>query len=310
MEASGINFKKANNKKDLRNILNRVQPEITLDSLRLEGMPLIKIDEDGELHMKDEHEQMLIKIVGAIGRSHWEEVTKLLIAVFEYEVDVDIDDEEIYDKIRIYYEAKLDPNLQSGPFTLSEDKCIIYMYKYWSKIMDDADLWNYIAKHLEGRTANQCKNRFLRTSPCATDMTLDNILKYPDDPTNPATFNNDLAHIYSLTIAKKNLAADMELTTKLQHEDVFLVMGTRQEIFIRKCGNGSIKSHYPGIVSHTFTYDPSRPPQQFLTFAKLTFGNGLKKRGLLDDPDLFNFNNIEYEGPTIHDLINKADQER
>ena len=48
----------------------------------------------------------------------------------------------------------------------------------------------------------------------------------------------------------------------------------------------------------------------FLTFVKLTFGNGLKKLGLLDDPDAFNFNNIEYNGPTIHELISAADQDR
>ena len=310
MEASEINFRRENKKKDLKHILNRIQPEITMESLRLEGMPLIKIDEVGQLHLKEEHEQMLIKIVMAVGRSNWEEVTKLLIAVFEYEVDVDIDDDEIYEKIRMYFETKLDPDLQSGPFTMDEDKCIIFMYKYFSKVFDEDDVWKHIARHLDGRTANQVKNRFQRSSSCPTDMTLENILNYPDDPTNPATFNNDLAHIFALTIVKKNLATDMELTTKLQHEDSFLVMGTRQELFILAAKDTSIKYQYPGIVAHTFTYDPDRPPQQFLTFVKLTFANGLKKLGLLDDPDVFNFNNIDYRGDTIHDIINKADQNR
>ena len=184
------------------------------------------------------------------------------------------------------------------------------MYKYWSKIMDDDEVWRQIAKHLEGRTANQVKNRFQRSSTSPTDLTLENILNYPDDPTNPATFNNDLAHMYSLTVAKKNLDPAMELTTKLQHEDRFLVMGTSRELFVKKCKDSSIIPHHPGVVAHTFTYDPTRPPQQFLTFAKLTFANGLKKLGLLDDPDLFNFNNIDYNGESIHDLISKADADR
>ena len=310
MEASGINFRRENKKKDLKHILNRIQPEITMDSLRLEGMPLIKIDEVGQLHLKEEHEQMLIKIVMAVGRNNWEEVTKLLIAVFEYEVDVDMDDDEIYEKFRMYFETKLDPDLQSGPFTMDEDKCVIFMYKYFSKVFDEDDVWKHIARHLDGRTANQVKNRFQRSTNCPTDMTLENILKYPDDPTNPATFNNDLAHIFALTVVKKNLAPDMELTTKLQHEDSFLVMGTRQELFILASKDTSIKYQYPGIVAHTFTYDPDRPPQQFLTFVKLTFANGLKKLGLLDDPETFNFNNIDYRGDTIHDIINLADQNR
>ena len=312
LEASGISFRRAvtNNKKDLKHILNKIQSEITMESLRLEGMPIIKIDEQAVLHLQEEHEQMLIKIVNAVGKNHWEEVTKLLIAVFEYEVDVDIDDEEIFDKVRTHYETRLDPDMVSGPFTEEEDKCIIYMYKYWSKIMDDDVLWPQIARHLEGRTANQVKNRFQRSSSVPTDMTLENILSYPDDPTNPATFNNDLAHMFSLTIMRKGLATDMELTTKLQHEDQYLVMGTRQELFIKPVRHQCVKALHPGVVGHTFTYDPSRPPQQFLTFVKLTFGNGLKKLGLVDDPDTFNFNHIDYAGETIHQLAAKADQNR
>merc|ERR1711884_354536 len=117
------------------------------------------------------------------------------------------------------------------------------MYKYWSKIMDDEDVWRNIARHLEGRTANQVKNRFQRKSGCATDYTLENILNYPDDPSNPATFNNDLAHMFSLTVVKKQPEApEVELTTRLQQEDCFLVMGTMRELFIRPCRDTAIKT--------------------------------------------------------------------
>ena len=44
------------------------------------------------LYLTEEHEKMLAKIVRAIGRNHWQEVTKLLIAAFKYEVPFDIND--------------------------------------------------------------------------------------------------------------------------------------------------------------------------------------------------------------------------
>ena len=264
---------------------------------------LFNIDEAGKLHMKEEHEEILVKIVKAVGRKHWKEVTKLLIA----KVDVDNYDEEIHEKIRSYFETKLDPDLKSGQFTEDEDKCIIFMYKYWSMRQE---VWTNIARHLEGRTAIQVQNRFQRNSGCPTDLTLNNICIYPFDLTKPANLNLHLAYMFRVIIVKKNQAPDLEITTKLQYEDNFLVMGTVRELHIQPCRDTSIKTKYPGIVAHNFTYDPTRPPQQFLTFIKLTFGNGLKKLGLLDDPDAFNFNNIDYNGPTIHELISQADQNR
>ena len=310
LEASNINYRKPNTKRDLKQLLNKVQQEVTMESLRVEGKQPIKIDEEGELHLTEDHEEMLRKIVANVGIHHWEEVTKLLLAVFEYEVDVDLDDDEIYEKIKCYYESKLDPNLSSSFFTEEEDKCIIYMYKYWSKIMEDDQLWKQISQHLVGRSANQVKNRFLRTSQSPTDLTLENILKYPEDKSNPATCNSDLAHMFSLVVAQKNLANDLEITSKLQQETRFLVLGTRKEMYILPCKDSAIRPHHPGVVLHTFTYDPSRPPQQFVTFVKLTFGNGLKKLGLLDDPDSFNFNNIEMNGPSIHQMMEAADKDR
>ena len=310
LEASNINYRKPNTKRDLKQLLNKVQQEVTMESLRVEGKSLIRIDEEGELHLSEDHEEMLRKIVANVGVNHWEEVTKLLLAVFEYEVDVDLDDDEIYDKIKCYYESKLDPNMASGFFTEEEDKCIIYMYKYWSKIMEDDQIWKQISQHLVGRSANQVKNRFLRTSQSPLDLTLENILKYPDDKTNPATFNSDLAHMYSLTIVQKNLPSDLEITSKLQQETRFLVLGTSKEMFVLPCKDTAIRPHHPGVVQHTFTYDPSRPPQQFVTFVKLTFGNGLKKLGLLEDPESFNFNNIELHSPSIHQMMETADKER
>ena len=264
---------------------------------------LFNIDEAGELHMKEEHEEMLVKIVKAVGRNHWEEVSKLLIA----KVDVDNYDKEINEKIRVYFETKLDPDLKSGQFTEDEDKCIIFMHKYWSM---RREVWTNIARHLEGRTANQVKNRFQRKSLSPTDLTLNNIRTYPGDLTKPANFNLHRAYMFIATVVKKNQAPALEITTKLQYEDNFLVMGTVRELYIRPYRDTAIKTEYHGIVTHNFTYDPNQRPQTFLTFIKRTFGNGLENHGLLDDPDAFNFNNIDYNGPTIHELISQADRDR
>ena len=81
-------------------------------------------------------------------------------------------------------------------------------------------------------------------------------------------------------------------------------------MYILPCKDSAIRPHHPGVVLHTFTYDPSRPPQQFVNFVKLTFVNGLKKLGLLDDPDSFNFNNIELNSPSIHQMMEAADKDR
>ena len=43
-----------------------------------------------------------------------------------------------------------------------------------------------------------------------------------------------------------------------------------------------------------------RPDQQFVTYIKLTFTNGLKKAGLIEDPDEFHFSTTQYMGEGIH----------
>ena len=77
-----------------------------------------------------------------------------------------------------------------------------------------------------------------------------------------------------------------------------------------RCQDSAIKCFHPGVVPYTFKYDPSRPEQQFVNFVKLTFGNGLKKLGLLDDPNTFDWNTIEYRGDSIHKIVSKEDKER
>ena len=58
------------------------------------------------------------------------------------------------------------------------------------------------------------------------------------------------------------------------------------------------------------TYDPSRPAQQFVTYIKLTFTNGMKKAGLIEDPENFHFSDIVYRGEGIHTAMTQADSDR
>jgi len=311
MEQSKINFHKSAvtsfNKNNMKEVNRHL---VTLESLRKEGVNPVRIDGLGDLVLDKDQEETLNKIVKSIGKGRWEQASKLLVAVYDLEIDDDLEGEEISDQVARYYQQKLDTDTAIGIFTQDEDKCIIYMYKYWSTSMSEDDLWIYISRHMRGRTAQQLKNRFKRKTNNPQDLTLENIEKFPFDSKIPATFNNDLAYIFSLTVVPKSISSDMEITTKLQHEARFLVMGTVKEIFLLPVRDTAIRCTHTGVVHNNFTYDPSRPPQQFVTYIKLTFTNGMKKAGLIEDPDNFHFSDIVYKGEGIHQLMSRAENER
>jgi len=311
MEQSKINFHKSAvtsfSKSDSKEVNRHV---VTLESLRKEGVNPVRIDGLGDLVLDKDQEGTLNRIVRSIGKGRWEEASKLLVAVYDLEIDDDLEGEEISDQVARYYQQKLDTDTAIGIFTQDEDKCIIYMYKFWSKSMAEEELWSFIARHMRGRTAQQLKNRFKRKTNNPQDLTLENIERYPFDPKNPATFNNEFAHVFALTVVPKSINSDMEITTKLQHEARFLVMGTIKEIFLLPVRDTAIRCTHAGVVHNNFTYDPSRPPQQFVTYIKLTFTNGMKKAGVIEDPDNFHFSDIVYKGEGIHQLMARADSER
>jgi len=319
MEASKINYHKSGpgsaafSKKDQKKNNGKDKKSMTLDSLRKQDAVPIRIGEGGQLHMNNEHKDTLRRIVKTVGRNHWEEAGQLMLAVFDHEGDTYVFDDEVYDKIAHYYQNKMDPDLAIGVFTEQEDKCIIFMNKYWSKVMEEELVWKLIARHLVGRTPIQVKNRFLRVSQSDTDLCKSNIECYSADPTKAstlATFLHDSSYMFGLTVTQKGLPRDMDITTKLQHEVRFLVMGTKEEVFVLPVEDSAIRVTQPGVVQNTFTFDPDRPPEQFITFLKLTFTNGLKKVGLIPDPDSFNFPDLAYNGETIHAMMSRAETDR
>jgi len=305
MEAANIDFRNITPNSDN-------QPSkmvVTLETIKKSGESPIKIDTSGKVFLNAEHESTLKKIVKAVGKNRWEDTTQLLLAVFDHEIDFDAEDVEIFKRVAGYYRQNLDPDQNVGTFILDEDKSIMFLYKAWHKTMQGDNLWNHIARHMKGRTAPQVKNRFLRITQNPNDITLDNMKNFPDDPTNPATYNYNHAHVFSLTIFPKSSTTIMDITTKLQHEVRFLVAGTPKEIFLLPCKYTAVRCTHMGMEQNKFTYDPERPSDQFLTYVKLTFANSLKKAKLVEDSG-FHYSDINYSGDGIHSIMYLAENER
>lgn len=47
-----------------------------------------------------------------------------------------------------------------------------------------------------------------------------------------------------------------------------------------------------------------------MTYIKLTFTNGLKKAGLIEDPDEFHFSTTQYMGEGIHAIMDRHSRDR
>ena len=100
--------------------------------------------------------------------------------------------------------------------------------------MPSEGLWYHIARHLYARNAQQLKARFLRQTENHLDMNLNNLKKYPGDTSKPVVYYHSKGHVISLTIFMKSTAG-LEVTTRLQREARFLVVGTEEEIFLLPC---------------------------------------------------------------------------
>ena len=260
LDDSKINFHKSAistfTRKDMK-MMNK--SSLTMESIKKSDAEPIRIDETGKLTMNSDHEDTLRRIVNAVGKNRWEDATKLLLAVYDHEIDFDVEDAEIYARIAGHYQLRLDPDQDMGVFSDDEDKCIIYMHRLWQKAMGGESLWKHIARHLPGRTANQVKNRFNRKAQGDQDLCLENIKKFAFEPTIPATFENDMAHAFNLTVIPKVVGKDTtDVTTKLQCEARFLVVGTYKQIFLLPCKETALRCTHQNVVTNSFTYDATR----------------------------------------------------
>ena len=305
MDAAKINFRDLNQNNGKSVVKTPVLPVKRESSHRPKPF---YINERGVIMMEPEHQQTLKNIVKAIGKNRWEDATQLLLATHDHVVDFDAEDVEIYKRIAGYYQRHLDPDKSFGDFSTDEDKCIIFLWKIWNKAMQEGPLWNHIARHMKGRNAPQIKNRFLRVSENSKALTLENIKKYAHDFSRPATFNHDKGLVFSLTIFPKNTTG-IDITSKLQREARFLVAGTPEEMFILPCKYSALRCTHMGMEQNKFTYDPTRPDEQFLTFLKLTFTNALKKAELVDNKS-FHFTQLKYNGDGIHQIMEQIENER
>ena len=281
---------------------------VTKDNLKKWTDSAVKIDASGRVMLSQQHQDTLKNIVKAIGKNKWEDATQLLLAVYDSEIDFNAEDVEIFKRVAGYFRLNLDMDQRAGPMTETEDTQALYLFRAWHKTMSGQGLWNHIARHIKSRTAPQIQNRLSRVTANPMDITLDNMNRFKDDLTNPASFHYHSAHSISLTIFPKQSAAIMDVTTKLQHEVRFVVSGTPAELFMLPCKYTAIRCTHMGMEQNKFTYDPEKPAEQFIQYLKLTFTNSLKKVKLVDDD--FHFSRVCYNGPDIHKIMNTAETER
>ena len=316
IRASGINFRDFNLKPSGKGDSSsgndvKSDKEMMLD---VETSPII-IDAQGEIHMRPHHEKILKSIVKTIGKSRWEDATMLLLDHFENIIDFDAEDVEIYKRMASYYRTRLDPDIEVREFTEDEDKCVIFMFKMWEKSVQGEAIWPLIARHLPGRNGGQVRGRMLRPirGQCLGHVTsidqseaitlLTKLRQYPEDV---HCYKN--GHVISLTIFPKTTAG-MEVTVRLQKEVRLLVMGTQEELFLQPCKYPALRCAHTTLQQEKFTYDPTRPGEQFLNFVRLTFANALKKAGVVTKP-AFHFSDIKYRGEDIHTIMNRIESER
>ena len=281
---------------------------VTKDNLKKWTNSVVKIDSSGRVILSPEHQETLRNIVKAIGKNKWEDATQLLLAVYDSEIDFDAEDVEIYKRVAGYFRLNLDLDQRLGPMSESEDIQALYLYRAWHNTMAGPGLWSHIARHIRSRTAPQIQNRLSRVTESSGDITLDNVNRYKEDLSNPASFHYHSAHSISLTIFPKESSGVMDVTTKLQHEVRFVVSGTPAELFMMACKYTAIRCTHMGMEQNKFTYDPEKPAEQFIQYLKLTFTNSLKKVKLVDED--FHFNRISYNGPNIHQIMKTAETER
>ena len=118
-----INFHKSAistfTRKDMK-MMNK--DSLTMESIKKTDAEPIRIDETGKLTMNAEHEDTLRRIVNAVGKNRWEDSTKLLLAVYDHEIDFDVEDAEIYARIAGYYQLRLDPDQEMGAAAAGGDQ--------------------------------------------------------------------------------------------------------------------------------------------------------------------------------------------
>ena len=303
--ASGINFRyfnlKVNNRIDDVHISPVKKMQVN------ESSPII-IDAQGEIHMKPSHEQTLKNIIKAIGKNRWEDATMLLFNHYENIVDFDAEDIEIYKRMASHYQTHLDPDKEVREFTRDEEKCVIFMFKMWETSVQGDVIWPHIARHLTGRNGGQIRSRILREDTDLDAMTLSNIRQHAGDITRPSVYCYKYGHVISLTIFPKTTAG-MEVTVRLQKEVRLLVMGSQDELFLQPCKYTALRCAHTTLQQEKFTYDPTRPSEQFLNFVRLTFANSLKKAGVVTKPN-FHFSDIIYKGDDIHTIMSQIEAER
>lgn len=174
------------------------------------------------------------------GKARWEDVTQLLLNHHDHIVDFDAEDTEIYKRMAAYYKHNLDADLQKKSFSKDDEKCITILFKAWEKTIERDGIWHHIARHIKGKTGMIVKNHFLRQDTETSEMTLQNIKTNSADHSRAGKYFYTHGHVISLSIHPKTTDG-MCVTTKLQKEAKFLVLGTKEEIFLAPCKYSALR---------------------------------------------------------------------
>jgi len=268
----------------------------------------------GLLQITEEHEQTLVTIVNALGKTRWDMTLILMNEVFGKTKTPRWPEHKVQKMLSERYLNFVDPDITRGGFTQSEDKCLLFLHKYFYQTLsgNQAQIWRAITRHMAGRSEQECKDRLLRKAKNKNDLTLDNLDLEDIQDDVPSLFYYNECHVFALTVIPKDQETkNMDIPTRLQSEFRFVVAGTLDEIFILPCRETALRCSHQGLHTMSFTYNTTKPDSQFETYIKMTFANELKRVGLVDkELETFNFNAILYTGPGIHQIIDNLAKSR
>eukprot|EP00088_Acartia_fossae_P070725 TRINITY_DN9548_c0_g1_i1.p1 TRINITY_DN9548_c0_g1~~TRINITY_DN9548_c0_g1_i1.p1 ORF type:complete len:801 (-),score=234.45 TRINITY_DN9548_c0_g1_i1:366-2438(-) len=264
-----------------------------------------------------EHEATLVKIVSAIGQ-RWDMVLTLMNETYGKmkAQGPKWTNEKLQVVIKDHFLCHLDDR-KTEPFTDDEDKCLLFLHKFYFQqavhMGHEEQKWKQIARHMEGRTMDDCRERLKRKSTSKHELTLDNLdlEELHDDVPSLFFYNESL--MFGLTVIPKDESLELlDVPTRLQMESRFIIAGTIDGVYVLPCKESAMRCSHTGLHTMQFTYNPAKPESQFETYLKLTFCNELKKAGLIDEAiaDSFNFNQIKYFGKSIHEIIDKINKNR
>merc|ERR1719154_376612 len=139
----------------------------------------MKVVKGGRLQTDPEHDATIVKIVSAVGQ-RWDTVLNIMNETFGKikAQGKTWTNEKLETVIKDHYLCYLDDR-KTEPFTPDEDKCLLFLHKFYFQQYSHAGFeeqrWKQVARHMEGRTIDDCRERLKRKSTSKDELSLDNL---------------------------------------------------------------------------------------------------------------------------------------